>query len=122
MLTRANVKTEWSDDDEMDRYMQMSDAERAAYDAAFNREAEGWEREHAARLRRLTALQRYRYERHHSLISLLRCRSRLEMYRREAMLDFMAARETAFLKKRQSELLDWRRFLASGIEPARGDN
>lgn len=122
MLTRAGVKQEVGDDIDWDAVAAMTDEEAEAEDAAFNREVEGWVRDYQARLRTLTGLQRYRLERHHALVSLLRCRTRLDFYRREAMLNFMVARELALLKKRQSELLDWRRFLVTGIVPISGTN
>jgi len=91
MITRASVREDWPDVD-WDEVLAKSDAEIAAEDAEFEREMATWQREHEARLASLTALQRYRYERHHLLVSLMRARIRLDMYRRESMFDFMLIR------------------------------
>lgn len=120
MLTRDSVKIEWSDDmdDQMHEAMAMSEEEQAAADAEFDRESLTWERRHKARLAAMNSLQRYRYERHHLLVSILRCRARRDNYRREGVFGFLVPGEEAILRKRQMAMMDWRRFLVTGIVPS----
>jgi hypothetical protein len=119
MLTRASTAIEWSEmsDEDWDRIVNMTEEERAAEDAEFDRECATFEREHRQRLARLSVAQRYKYERRLLLTSLLRCRVRIDKYRREAMFDFLVEKERALLKSRQTELLDWRRYKITGQLP-----
>lgn len=124
MLTRANTKIDWSDDDiDWDEVMSKTPEQEAKDEAEFDRENATWAREYAQRMSRMSSLQRYRYERHHALVSCLRARTRLANYlAMEFRLDFIIQKEAAFLKKRQLQLIDWRRFRSTGVLPTSGEN
>lgn len=116
MLTRKSTKIEL-DEIDYDEVMSQTPEQEAAADAEFEREQATWEREYWAKINRLTTLQRYRYERHHIIISLLRCRERLDRFAELKAPDFIMEREAAYLKKRQADCLGWRMFLRTGILP-----
>lgn len=71
------------------------------------------------KLRSFSLLKRYRYERHHLLVSALRCRDRRARWidRYDLGLEFMVTKETTILKKRQMAMVDWRRALVTGVLP-----
>lgn len=124
MLTRATTKIDWTglDDTDWDVQMEKSDEILAAEEAAFDREMEIQARRYEQRLARMTPLQRYRWERHNLVVSALRCRVRRDKYRKTDFLAFMVAKEEAILKKRQMSMLDWRRFLVTGVVPSMEEN
>jgi hypothetical protein len=105
-------------DYDMDDWMAMSDAEQDRRLAESEREASRHYAEQEKQLSQLPRLKRYRYERRLALYYLLKWHA---MHDRIKTLcpdfDFMHTKNRAIIKRRQAQLLDWRRFLVTGVLP-----
>ena len=129
-LTRAGVErveeeiereVEDEKDYDMDDWMAMSDEEHDQRLAETEREVIAYYAEREKRLAQLPRLARYRYERRYALYHLLKWHSMHDrMKSRFPDMDFLNEENAMIIKRRQAELLDWRRYLETGILPHAG--
>lgn len=117
MLTRKSVEIKLDPDHE-DRCYTMTDVQLAAEERALDREIEIIEQRYAEKMRSMSVLQRYRHERREALIMLLRSRARRQRLIELNAPEFVIENDYAFFRKRQHTLLDWRRYLQTGILPS----
>ncbi len=121
MLTRKSIRAEMirdDDDVDWDEVMSRTPEQEAAADAEFERETDTWIREHNARMARMTTLERYRYERHFLVVSMLRTRDYQSRFIKLNVPSFLIDQQIAYLKKKQTDCLGWRHFLRTGIMPS----
>ena len=117
---RLDREVEDERDYDMDDWMAMSDAEVDARFAEASRELlEAYDTRQRA-LAQMSRLDRYRLERREALYQLLLWHMRSERLR-VLGIDFIDRNHQAIIKRRQSELLDLRRYLRTGVVPHRGE-
>ena len=118
-LTRDSVRLRFSEID-YEKEMAKSAKQSKAEEDAIIKEIQTWGARYEKWRSSLSPLDRYRHERERLLVSVLRCRTRIEFYRQtgEDLWDFIINKENGILKRRQLALLNWRRFLITGIIPS----
>lgn len=119
MITRKSVELEGPDWDEMERRFNLSDEEQAREDVEFEAECDAYERRYKALMARLSVKQRYEYERRNALEALLRTRTRIDKMKTydQWFQEVVLPMQMAYFKRRQMQLLDWRRYRKTGILP-----
>jgi hypothetical protein len=129
-LTRADIarfekeierEVEDEKDYDMDDWMAMSDEEHETRIAEVERKSiELFEAQQRA-LSLLPRIDRYRHERRLALYYLLKWHAMHDRMKAAwPEMDFLHEKNVAIIKRRQAQLLDWRRYLVTGILPHEG--